>query len=95
MTEHNIISVSGGKDSTALLLLAVERREYPAANHTKGCPSRIEQLYKRVEVDGTSCIIEPSELTDFLDGGDPTEYKISDVMLAPEQVRRMQEFQGF
>jgi 3'-phosphoadenosine 5'-phosphosulfate sulfotransferase (PAPS reductase)/FAD synthetase len=26
MTEHNIISISGGKDSTALLLLAIERQ---------------------------------------------------------------------
>ena len=77
------------------LFETIDGREYPAADHATGCPNRVEKLFKRVEVDGTSCIIEPSHLNDFLDGGDPSEYKISDVMLAPEQVNRMAEFQGF
>lgn len=73
----------------------IDGKQYPEPKHLNGCPIQQRQLYKRVEVDGTSCILKPSELADFLDGSEPTDYKIIDVMLTPEQVEKMPEFQGF
>lgn len=93
MTEQNCICKSWVRlDGLSEI---IDGREYPAPDHANGCPAQQRQLYKRVMYDGTSCIIEPNGVADMLNGADPSDYEITDIMLTPEQVARMPEFEGF
>lgn len=62
-------------------------RHHPKCHHYEGLP------FKRIEVDGTFCIVEPHELKSFI--GDEDEAVITDVVMSREEFEALPDFEGF
>ena len=69
--------------------------KYPPSDHHPRCKEYRPVTYSRVCVDKTCCVMQPAEVTDFIDGNDPDCYQISTVQLTPDQVEKMGDFAGF
>lgn len=68
---------------------------FPISDHHPNCPEYKAEEFAIVEMDGSFCVCRPSEVADFIDGGEEDQYKITKVMLAPDQVEKLPEFEGF
>lgn len=67
--------------------------KYPPSDHAPGCDEYKPEEFFRIEHDMTFCIVEPGELTSFID--EEGEYNVSMVMLTRDQFNKLPEFNGF
>lgn len=67
--------------------------KYPQSDHAPGCDEYKPEEFFRIEYDMTYCIVEPGELTSFID--EEGEYNVSTVMLTRDQFNKLPEFMGF
>ena len=68
--------------------------KYPLSDHHPKCEDFKRQEFKRVELDGTYCVMTPAEAEAMLAESDE-QYTVSTVMLTRDQFERMPEFNGF
>ena len=64
------------------------------SEHAPGCENYKQEIFARVEHDGSSCIMDVSEATYMVEDGDG-EYTVTKVMMTRDQFDSMQEFSGF
>ena len=76
------------------MFVTIDGREYPASTHFPDCEKYQPERFVRVELDGTSAIMEPAEAEAMLiDSHD--DYKLSDIYLTRDQFNAIPEFAGF
>lgn len=51
--------------------------------------------FVKIGCDGSFVIVRPGEESDFLDGGDPTDYTVEKVRMTARQYDKLPEFDGF
>ncbi len=60
--------------------------------HSPSCPNFRGETFIRISANGTSCIIEPGHVADFVDGG---EYTMTEVVMSRAAYESLPEFEGF
>lgn len=68
--------------------------KYPKSNHAPGCEDYKPEVFARVELDGTCCVMEENEAADMVKDSD-SGYVVTQVMLTRDQFESMAEFNGF
>lgn len=68
--------------------------KYPMSDHAPGCEDFKHEPFTRLELGGTTCVMEPREAEDLLAESDQ-QYTVTTVMLTRDQFDRMPEFNGF
>lgn len=56
-------------------------------------PQHDKRRYVKLKHDGASVILDPAEVTDFMDGND--DYEVEDVWMSDAEYEALPEFQGF
>ena len=76
------------------MFVSIDGREYPASTHFTDCEKYQPEHYVRVELDGTSAVMEPVE-AEAMQRDSHEDYKLSDIFLTRDQFNAIPEFAGF
>ena len=76
------------------MFVTIGGREYPASTHFRDCEKYQTERFVRVELDGSSCVMEPNE-AEAMARDSEVDYKLLDVFLTRDQFNAMPEFAGF
>ena len=68
--------------------------KFPKSEHAPVCEDYKQEIFSRVEHDGSSCIMDVAEAAYMVEHADG-EYTVTTVMLTSDQFDSMQEFTGF
>lgn len=76
------------------MFVKIDGREYPASTHFPDCDDYKPERFIRVQLDGSSCVMEPNE-AEAMERDSEENYKLSDVFLTRDQFNAIPEFAGF
>ena len=68
--------------------------KYPMSNHHPNCEDFKQEAFTRVELDGTTCVMDPME-AEYMISDSEEQYAVSTVFLTRDQFERLREFEGF
>lgn len=74
--------------------IETENGRWPMPHHSPMCDEHTKEMFVRVELDGSWCVMEPCEAHEMV-SDTSEEYKTEYVYLTRDQFNSLPEFEGF